>query len=291
MNQHLVSQVYLKQFGYLDKNNQWKVCVLEKSKFDIMLSKNKRWLSHKSIESFLSKEDFFDFTGLYNENFLKLLEQGSGEVETRYPHLLNQLKNYKKGLSKRAKETLVLFISNLYVRTSNFDLLYEGLAEVGALEKFKNECTLYLSESQKEAFKFEFLNQEFSTYENQKNLFRFMFWCYFAARLGEGFDYYIIEAADGCGWMTSDNPIALLKNMSDSSTLSKETEIIFPVNAKVLLLFRTPYSEDVSDFFRGFRPGKRTKASVEANTIIMNIMSENAHHSVIIPGLQGIYTF
>ena len=50
-DQHKVPQVYLKQFGYVDANNQWKVSIMER---------DSTFTRQKSIKSFTAKTNIFD---------------------------------------------------------------------------------------------------------------------------------------------------------------------------------------------------------------------------------------
>ncbi len=59
-NQHILAQVYLKGFGYKDRNNQWKISTLDRDQVPIMEKYNKKRISQKSIESFLSETNIFD---------------------------------------------------------------------------------------------------------------------------------------------------------------------------------------------------------------------------------------
>lgn len=289
MNQHLVSEVYLKQFGYRDKNSQWKVCVLEKSKFPIMDKTNKRWISHKSIGSLLSKEDFFDFEANGDQDFFRTIEAASAQVESLLPDLYNELKN-NNILTAKGESILAHFASNLFVRTSYFDDWLNNLIEVGGFDRLLEECLHFNTEAEKAAFKKFIKHPDFSSEKNRTNMIRFLFWNYFLQRLGQ-FQYYIIEFAPGKGWITCDNPVVVLNHVNEFSVIAFETEIIFPLTSKKLILFKTEHSKKVSGIFQGAKFKATTIASSDITDEINRIISDTAEDIIIIPDVQDYHEF
>jgi Protein of unknown function (DUF4238) len=289
MNQHLVSEVYLKEFGYKDKNSQWRVCVLEKSKFPIMAKINKRWIAHKSIGSILSKEDFFDFEAAGDQDFFRTVEAVSAEVESLLPELYHELKN-NKTLTAKGESILAHFTSNLFVRTSYFDFFLKDLIEVGGFDRLLEECLHFNTQAEKTSFKKFIKHPKFSSEKNRTNIIRFLFWNYFLQRLGQ-FQYYIIEPAQGKGWITCDNPVVVLNHLNEYSVIAFETEIIFPLTSKKLILFKTEHSKSVSTIFKGAKFKKTTVASSEITDKINRIISDTAEDIVILPDLQDHFEF
>jgi len=285
MNQHLVSEVYLKQFGYQDKNSQWRVCVLEKSKFPFMAKTNKRWIAHKSIGSVLAKQDHFDFDDTDSPELVRMIETANAEVETLLPELYQELITGDK-LSKRAESILAHFVSNLFVRTSYFDAWLENMIEVGGFERLMEECLLFNTDAEKAEFNKFMKHPQFTGGKNRTNMSRFLFWNYFLNRLGQ-FQYYILEPAEGKGWISCDNPVVLLNHVNEYSVVSFETEVIFPLNSHKLVLFKTARSKKVSAIFKGAKHKKTTTASSEINDEINRIISDTAEDIVIIPGRTG----
>jgi len=284
MNQHLVSEVYLKQFGYQDKNSQWRVCVLEKSKFPLMAKTNKRWIAHKSIGSVLAKQDHFDFDATDGPDFVRLIETASAEVESLLPELYRELKAGGK-LSKRAESILAHFVSNLFVRTSYFDDWLENMIEVGGFERLMEECLMFNTDAEKGEFTKFMKHPQFGVGKNRTNMSRFLFWNYFLQRLGQ-FQYYILEPAEGKGWISCDNPVIVLNHVNEDSVIAFETEIIFPLNSHKLVLFKTAGSKNISAIFKGAKHKKTPAASSAINEEINRIISDTAEDIVIIPGVQ-----
>jgi hypothetical protein len=289
MNQHLVSEVYLKQFGYQDKNSQWRVCVLEKSKFPLMAKANKRWIAHKSIGSVLSKEDHFDFDDTDSPEFVRMIETANTEVETLLPELYRELKTGRK-LSRRAESILAHFVSNLFVRTSYFDAWLENMIEVGGFERLMEECSFFNSEQENAELTKLIKNPQFTSGKNRTNMSRFLFWNYFLRRLSQ-FQYYILEPAKGKGWISCDNPVVVLNHVNAQSVIAFETEIIFPLNSHKLVLFKTARSKKVSGIFKGARHKDTTTATSEINEEINRIISDTAEDMVIIPDVEQYREF
>jgi Protein of unknown function (DUF4238) len=289
MNQHLISEVYLKQFGYQDKNSQWRICTLEKSKLPIMLKNDKRWISHKSIGSFLSIDNYFDFENYDDLRFTRVIEETSSEVETYFPILIDELNSNEK-ISQKGEAILAHYISNLYVRTSNFDLLLDDLIQLGAHDRFLEECLMFDDDTYKH-FIFKLIeNQKFNTNKNVKNLSRFLFWNYFWQRLAY-FEYYILKPFEGKGWISSDNPVILNNHVDEDSLISFETEIIFPFSKSILILFKMPESKQVSKIFENTLLKHSIVASSEVNDEINNIIMDNLDNFLIVPDIQEYYTF
>jgi hypothetical protein len=284
MNQHLVSEVYLKQFGYQDANAQWRVCVLEKSNFHLMAKINKRWIAHKSIGSLLAKNDFFDFDGHKGDPFVTIIESANSEVESRLPELYRELAS-RGPLSDRGESILAHFASNLFVRTSYFDAWLTDLIEVGAFERLLDECLWYHADADQTMFKKMMNRSDFTGGKNRTNMLRFLFWDYFLHRLGD-FQYYILEPDPGKFWITCDNPVVMLHHVNEFSVIAFETEIIFPLNSQKLVLFKMEKSANTSGIFDGAIFKGTTVAGGELTEEINHIISGTAEDIVIIPHMQ-----
>lgn len=287
MNQHLISEVYLKQFGYIDKNNQWRICALEKSKIPLMHKNGKRWLSHKSIGSFLAMNNYFDFEDDEDIAFARLIEDGNSAIETYFPTLIRELE-IDKPISQKGEAILAQYVTNLYVRTSNFDLLLNDLISLGAYDRFLEECLMF--ETDVDFLPKMVKNPKFNSTKNIKNLSRFLFWNYFLKRLAY-FEYFIVKPCDGKRWISSDNPVVINNHVNDQTLISFETEIIFPFSDAILILFKLSRSKKVSKIFENTILKGITTASSEVNDEINNIIMNNADNYLIISKMEGIHTF
>ncbi|WP_457126286.1 DUF4238 domain-containing protein [Mucilaginibacter sp. HD30] len=284
MDQHLISQVYLKQFGYQDKNAQWRVAVLEKSKFHLMSKNNKRWIAHKSVGSLLARNDFFDFDGPKGDPFVRIIESANSEVETRLPELYQELAA-RGPLSNKGESILAHFASNLFVRTSYFDAWLADIISVGGFQRLLDECLWYHADADQVMFKKMMNHPDFESRKNQTNMLRFLFWDYFLHRLGN-FQYYILEPYPGKFWITCDNPVVVLNHVNEFSVIAFETEIVFPINSQKLVLFKMERSNKISRIFEGAVFKGTTVASSELTEEITHIISGTAEDMVIIPHMQ-----
>ena len=58
--QHIIPQVYLKQFGYRDKHGRWKVSVAAVKDIDIMNRQDKNIIRQSNIKSLLREVNYYD---------------------------------------------------------------------------------------------------------------------------------------------------------------------------------------------------------------------------------------
>lgn len=289
MNQHIISEVYLKHFGYIDKNNQWKVCILDKSQFPTMFANNKRWLSHKSIGSVLSEEDFFDFETNDNIEFVRLIENANTQVESHLPSIVKELRA-NNALSPKGESILAHYISNLFVRTSYFDDLLNNLIEIDAFDGFIEECLTFNTDSEKNVFRFTINDPSFKSKKNITNISRLLFWNYLCRRLAY-FEYYILQPFEGKFWISSDNPVILNDHVNEYSLISHETEIIFPLTSDMLIILKMAQSQRVSDIFDKAVFKRISTASSETTDKIVAIISDYAEKYVIMPNMHGVFSF
>ncbi len=80
-DQHKIPQVYLKRFGYVDSNNQWKISIK---------IRGERFIRQKSIKSFNSVSNIFDIDS-DDPRIPRMFEQLNSELETEYNNIINEL--------------------------------------------------------------------------------------------------------------------------------------------------------------------------------------------------------
>ena len=83
-NQHIIPQVYLKQFGYV-LNDQYKVSVLKIGE---------KFTPQKSIKSFLAQTNIFDIKS-DNPEIVRLFESLNCDIENVYLEVINDLETKK----------------------------------------------------------------------------------------------------------------------------------------------------------------------------------------------------
>ncbi len=124
--QHIIPQVYLKHFGYQDKNGIWKVPVLNIEEIPLMNQINKTLIRQSNIESILREENIYDIP--INEKDKRLLEDFLKLTEDNYPQIITEIKTQKE-LSIDNTHKLKAFISLLYVRTKDFRLILNHIID------------------------------------------------------------------------------------------------------------------------------------------------------------------
>ena len=131
-NQHRVSQIYLKQFGYLDAD-EWKVSVYR--------------LGHLSTENLQISQftaDFNIFDAPYGDiEFRRNFEIQCSKVENFYPIIISNLRNQKQ-LTGKNVEVLCHFIASLLTRSLPFtNFIQMILRDEQACRKFIDEVCMF----------------------------------------------------------------------------------------------------------------------------------------------------
>lgn len=115
--QHIIPKVYLKQFGYVNKNGTWKVPVFKIEDISLMNKIDKTIVRQSNIESLLREQNIYDIPLLNGEK--RILENFFKLTEDNYQEIINEIKN-QSILSFEKKDRLLAFIALLYVRAKDF---------------------------------------------------------------------------------------------------------------------------------------------------------------------------
>ncbi|HEY5593518.1 MAG TPA: DUF4238 domain-containing protein [Paludibacter sp.] len=125
-DQHIIPQVYLKQFGYQDENGIWKVPTYNIDEIKLMNKIDKTLIRQSNIKSLLQERNIYDIpTNDENksdlEGFLKL-------TEDNYPQIIEEIK-MGNTLSIHNRKMLLGFISLLFVRTKDYRKILNAVIE------------------------------------------------------------------------------------------------------------------------------------------------------------------
>jgi len=265
--QHIISQVYLKQFGFKDNTGKNWISVWELGS---------EYTDNKSIKSFLAEENIFDLP-FKNLKERRKFEELNGDIETYYPKIISDLNNGQK-LSEKSKANLISIIINLLCRTKSFRNQIDFLLQSDKRDYFLNEITNYHGPFRNQ------LKHSLTRFrlDDQVNLVLFSVWYYFCKKLtSSNFDYVILKDFSNRGWITSDNPVVIKDNINEVTLLAQETEIFFPISPKYLFyLDHMDYNRSRSLRVKG---QELTQSSDDLHRYFTDIIWRNAEQYVIFP--------
>lgn len=242
-NQHIISQVYLKGFDYKDKSNQWKISTLDRNKVPLMEKNAKKWISQKSIESFLSEINIFDLV-LIQGKTEKIYEEFNRNIENNYLKLISELDSSRL-LNKISETTLYCMIINLLVRSRSFRNEIDSILKGDGRYNLLFEVFSSIKNGRIFARAFEKIPKE-----SELNYISMMLWERIMPVFSE-FQYTIFLTNKHEGWFTSDNPVVIKDFVTTETIFSQNAQIIFPIDRQYLAYFYHP--ENKSPDFKGFK--------------------------------------
>jgi len=265
-NQHRVSQIYLKQFGY-EKDKEWWVSVYR--------------LGHNSTENlpictFTAEFNIFDAP--YGDlDFRRNFEIQCSKVESHFPVIISNLINQKQ-LTEKNIEVLCHFIASLLSRSIPFTAFIEMiLRDKLAKKRFVEEISMF-SES-KQVLE-DVLN--IVPVELQLNTILGSITAHLVEVLRH-FNFLVIEKPSQISWMTTDNPVVLDKKGNFEWLLSPDSEIYLPLSNTFCLFGFHDGATDKTNSLRSFRKSKINKIKFEHFEEIQKKISLNLSKYLIMP--------
>jgi hypothetical protein len=222
--QHIIPQVYLKQFGYLDKNRTLKVPVLDIEEIPLMEQINKTIIHQSNIESLLREENIYDIP--INGTDKRQLEDFFKLTEDNYQQVIDEIKTTRE-LSSDKMQKLIAFISLLYVRTKDFRLILNHVID-------NNDFTYIngiLSNNRKR------LNAIVELPKNSAINFLTAFSGGYVYNCLQHFRVAIIETIPDKKWATSDNPVMISFKADENKRIDFmgiDTKIFCPLSPDYL---------------------------------------------------------
>lgn len=216
-NQHKISQVYLKQFGYCDDEGVEWVSV-----YKIGSGKTE----NLKVSEFTTETNIFDLP--FDEPDIKRhFENLNGVLESKYRSLISSLACQKK-LTPQDKDLLNHFVANILCRTDRFrNFVKDILKDENGRKVFLNEITIF----SKNENKLEELKTILNEVERDKELNIVM--CYVMNHLVYVFQRFkkvVIKHYKNTGWLTSDNPVHIERFKIFNWLIPIESEIYFPLS-------------------------------------------------------------
>lgn len=266
--QHRISQTYLRQFGFQDRNKKWRISTWKLGE---------EFTRNKSIKIFTKELNIFDLPSK-NIKTKRTFEDFSGQLETYYPSLIQEIKTNEK-LSEKGLAILAQYMINLLCRVIPFRKTINYLLKSDKRDYFLREITLYHEDKGKQLIE----SLDKIKIEHQLNFVIFSVWYYFINKLtSSNFDYVILKDYQNRGWITTDNPVVLINNLNEYTLFSKETEIYFPIS-KNYCLYIDHRDYNRSNSMRGSNNEELVDIDESIQEKIYNIIWRNAYQYVIHP--------
>ncbi|TDT41970.1 uncharacterized protein DUF4238 [Maribacter spongiicola] len=281
-NQHKLPQVYLKEFGYLYKE-QWMVSIIKKGE---------KFTRQKSIGSFTAETNVFDIVS-EDDRFPRMFESINCDLENLYHEMLKDLDDNDKVIDK-CWEIIVQFTPNMMVRSDYWRNFVRKILESEHKSTFLEITISVLSKSYEDLQKL----KEKSFYKhisegkitNSKlNKVLILFLNYILYHLNR-LELIILEAPANKEFFTSDTPVNFIPNQIEGKygLFNKDTEVYFPLSPKYLAYFRFKGSENSNIILnklknRGIYKIIDVMSEEEYNNLIRNEIIETSNELIIAP--------
>lgn len=230
--QHIIPQVYLKQFGYQNSNGIWKIPTFDVGKIPIMNKIRKTLFDHLPIKSLLQEVNRFDIPDIPDNP--KIVENIFQITETNYPRIIKDL-TINHSLSFESKSMLLEFIAFLFVRTNDFRLIINSAIENND-EVFLNIITEGNTKNKNNILAL--------SRDSAINVITVYSGYFIYTRL-KHFKLYIIKALDTEKWPTTDNPVLIISKMNEKKHIDFmgiDTKVLFPISPSFLAFAEHPTS-------------------------------------------------
>jgi hypothetical protein len=275
-SQHKVPQVYLKQFGYLDANNQWKVSVIDR---------NEKFTRQKSIGSFSAVTNIFDIMS-DSPNIARIFEQLNGELETEYNTIVRELESDGM-LSDKSYAYLLQIVANFIARSDEWRAWMLDMLEH---ENKENFLQIIVGHNAEDFAEFESIKQQpyfrilvEDTPAEVLNRVMIYFIDHLMVRLWN-YEVTFIQSQDDKPWFTSTNPVVVNNQVDKTDIFAKDSEIYFPISPKFLAYIHFAGSLDKENILRSLESNSIHIATDEQNEELQKIIMYNPSEFVIISG-------
>jgi len=266
-DQHKLPQVYLKEFGYLNKE-QWMVSII---------NKGEKFTRQKSIGSFTVETNVFDIES-EDDRFPRMFESLNCDLENLYHEMLKDLDDNDE-VPDKCWEIIVQFTPNMMVRSDFWRNFVKGILESEHKITFLEITISVLSKSyndlenlkEKDFYKL-ISNGELTN--GKLNRVLILFLNYILHHLNP-LKLIVLEAPEGKEFFTSDCPVNFKPNQLEGKLglFSIDTEVYFPLSPKYLAYFHFEGSENSNPILKKLKNRGIYK--------VMDIMSEEEYDNLI----------
>lgn len=276
-DQHKIPQVYLRQFGYTNSNNQSCVSVLQEGE---------TWTRQKSIKSFTAETNFFDIPS-YDQEIVRMFEKLNCALETEFNAILADLDTSQQ-LSHKSYAYLVQLVVNLIGRSDYWRNWIKGLLRHENKEIFLKVILIPICKDwedlkaiDKKPYYRLLVDGDPEEVINRVILY---FMNHLLIRL-ELFEVVILQSKQQKPWFTTTNPVVVHHRPAPNEIIGKDSEIYFPLSPKYLVYFHFKGSDDQKNELRHFDTNKVYIATDEQNDHIQKeIILKNPAEFIIVCG-------
>lgn len=278
-----IPQIYLKQFGYKDKNEQWKISVQPFGQ-----SRPQQ----KSIKSFRREVNFFDIASA-DPVVQRMFEKSvNGVLEDEYPRILNDLET-KGLLSDKSYAYVLQLAANLLVRSDHWRQIVIRLLDSPNKPVFLKHIMGHHCQNEEE---FNAIHEQpFYTVvlaqptEKSINMVLLYFMDHIMKRLWD-YELVIIQSQEGKPWFTSTDPVVAQYHIDPAKgfeIFGQDSEYYLPLSPSYLAYLHFPGAVDRSNPLRALPQNSIHLATDEQNLAIVRLIANNVSHPgeyLIFPG-------
>ncbi len=275
-DQHKIPQVYLKQFGYVDANNQWKASVMERGG---------TFTRQKSIKSFTALTNVFDIDS-HDPVITRIFEKLNCDLENGYHEIIADL-DTKGNLSDKSYAFLLQLIANLIIRSDYWRETILDLLNTPGKARFLRFITGHHCKNEQE---YKAIDQQpfykiliESSPDKALNRAMLYFMDHLMLRLWN-YEIVIIQSQEDKSWWTSTNPVVVHNQINGMEIFTNKSEIYFPISPTYLAYLHYKKSEDQVNSLRALTTNQIYLATDDQNTSLQNLILENPSDYIIIAG-------
>ncbi|CCH03627.1 hypothetical protein FAES_pFAES01137 (plasmid) [Fibrella aestuarina BUZ 2] len=276
-DQHKIPQVYLKQFGYVDQNNQWKVSVR---------NAGESFTRQKSIKSFTAITNIFDINS-YDPIIQRIFEdQLNCRLEDGYLDIINDLESFEQ-LSEKSQAYILQLVANLMARSDYWRKIISALCDSPNKPRFLKFLTGHHCRNEQEYKNiheqpfYKMLMQDASDKAVNRVLLFFM--DHLMLRLWN-YEIVIVQSQEDKPWFTSTNPVVVNHQVRHFELFPSSSEFYLPLSPKYLAYLHYPGSDDKANPLRALPANCIHVASDDQNWDIQQLIMRNQAEYVIIAG-------
>lgn len=275
-HQHKIPRVYLKKFGYQNRNQQWMLSVM---------ARGERFTRQKSIGSFTAVPNIFDIDS-EDPRIQRMFEEINGNLESSYNIILNDLQQ-AGALSERSTAYLLQLIANLIVRDDVWREQIQSLLKSDVKANFLKIILGHHCRNEQEFGHIEELdfyrNIADLPVEEALNRILLYFIDHLLLRLGH-FEIVFLKTTPEKPWFTSTSPIVVHNRTARFELFAAETEIYFPLSPDLLAYGHFPRSADQENIYRSYASNQIHQLDDEQISSLNKLIIENANDFLILPG-------